>query len=382
MTVRSPRSAAATAVFRTTVTGVALVGLLCGLLTGCTPGAAPGPSGSPVGTASSAVAAGPQSVPRGTPATIASGLQSPWSIVFLGPTALVSERDTGRILELRADVPAREVGTLRDVVHGGEGGLLGLTVDPEGRLYAYSTGPHGNRIQRFALTGGPGSYALGASETILDRLPSGGIHNGGRIAFGPDGMLYAGVGDTGQSGLAQDPASLGGKILRLTPDGAVPPDNPFPGSPVYSLGHRNVQGLAWAEDGTMFATEFGQNAWDELNIIVPGGNYGWPTVEGRGGTARGFRDPVQQWRPDQASPSGLTRAGGTLYVANLRGQVLRGIPISAQDTSTDYYRSGYGRLRDVTVAPDGRLWLLTDNTDGRGTPGPDDDRILAVDLGA
>ncbi|WOP17742.1 PQQ-dependent sugar dehydrogenase [Raineyella sp. LH-20] len=387
MTVRSTRAVTTSIPLRPTVAGVALVALFAGLLAGCTP-RTPGASDTPLTTPSTKVTASPSSgqagalVPRGRPATVTSGLDAPWSIVFVDGVTLVSERDTGRILEIGADGSHREVGTVPGVVHGGEGGLLGLAVDPQRRLYVYSTGQHGNRIQRFPLTGAAGSLGLGRPvETVLDHLPSGGIHNGGRIAFGPDGMLYAGVGDSGQNTLAQDRTSLGGKILRMTPDGAVPPDNPFAGSLIWSYGHRNVQGLAWAGDGTMFATEFGQNTWDELNVIVPGGNYGWPVVEGRGGTDRGFRDPVQQWRTDQASPSGLARAGDTLFIANLRGQVLRTVPVASPGTATDHYRGTYGRLRDVTVAPDGRLWILTNNTDGRGTPAADDDRILAVDLG-
>ncbi|QGF24287.1 PQQ-dependent sugar dehydrogenase [Raineyella fluvialis] len=368
MTIRSRRSV------RPGVRAAAfLVVALIVFLVGCT---TPGAPSTPAPESTTAEA------PRGEPQVIASRLQSPWSIAFAGRTALVSERDSGRIVELLTDGSHREVGSVPGVVHGGEGGLLGLAVDSQNRLYAYSTGPNGNRIQRFGLTGTPGSYGLGPAQTLLDHLPSGAIHNGGRLAFGPDGMLYAGVGDTGNGALAQDLGSLGGKILRMTPDGTVPHDNPFPGSLVYSYGHRNVEGLAWTADGQMFASELGLNTWDELNVIVAGGNYGWPVVEGRGGTDRGFRDPVQQWHPGDASPSGLTRIGGTLFLATLRGQVLRAIPVAAPSTSTPYYDHTYGRLRDVTAAPDGRLWILTDNTDGRGSPGPDDDRILAVDLGA
>ena len=262
---------------------------------------------------------------------------------------------------------------------GSEGGLLGLAVDRHRRLYVYSTGQRGNRIQRFTLTGGPGSYGLGEVETILDDLPSAGYHNGGRIVFGPDGMLYAAVGDAGRRATAQDLDSLGGKILRMTPDGDAPDDNPFPDSLVYSFGHRNVQGMAWAPDGTMFATEFGQNTWDELNVITPGGNYGWPEVEGAAAN-ESYIDPVQQWEPSAASPSGMTAVGGTLFLANLRGEVLHAVPIADPTTSTQFYARTYGRIRDVTLAPDGRLWFTTNNTDGRGTPSPGDDRILGVGL--
>jgi glucose/arabinose dehydrogenase len=311
---------------------------------------------------------------------MATGLDAPWSIVFLSDgTALVSERDSDRILELDEAGGAREVGVVGGVTGSGEGGLLGLAVDEDDSLYAYSTGADGNRIQRFDLDGEPGSLSLGEPETILGGIPSASYHDGGRIAFGPDGMLYATAGDAGGRSNAQDPESLAGKILRMTPDGAVPADNPFPDSFVYSLGHRNPQGIAWAEDGTFFATEFGQDTWDELNIIEPGKNYGWPEVEGITGGDE-YTDPEQQWSPDDASPSGMAIIGDTLYLANLRGQVLRTVDASTPTDFADLVAGEYGRLRDAVAAPDGSLWILTNNTDGRGTPGEDDDRIVRIPL--
>jgi glucose/arabinose dehydrogenase len=309
---------------------------------------------------------------------VVTGLDAPWSVAFVGDTALVSERDSGRVLEVLDGGSTREVATI-DAEHGGEGGLLGLAV-AGGQLFAYSTGPDGNRIQRFPLTGGAGSFGLGSPTTVIDGLPSAGIHNGGRLAFGPDGMLYASAGDAGQADRAQDLDYLGGKILRMTPDGGVPADNPFPGSPVWTLGHRNVQGLAWTADGTMYASEFGQNTWDELNRITPGSNYGWPVVEGIAGRA-GYVDPLQQWPTSEASPSGLAAVQGTLFLANLRGQVLRAVPVADPSTATALYDGTYGRLRAVTVAPDGSLWIVTNNTDGRGSPRSGDDRILRVEVG-
>ncbi|GAA1466814.1 PQQ-dependent sugar dehydrogenase [Microbacterium thalassium] len=311
--------------------------------------------------------------------TVTTDLAAPWSVAFLSDgTPLVSERDTARILELAADGSAREVGVVAGVQNAGEAGLLGLAVDDADRLYAYSTASDGNRIQRFTLSGQPGSLALGEPETIIERMPAARNHDGGRIAFGPDGMLYVTVGDAGDRASAQDLDVLAGKILRMTPDGAVPDDNPFTGSLVYSYGHRNPQGLAWTEDGTLFAAEFGQDTWDELNIIEPGANYGWPEVEGAAGRDE-FVDPVQQWNPDDASPSGMARLGDTLYIANLRGRVLRAVPIADPTTHTDWFSGEYGRLRAAEVAPDGSLWVLTNNTDGRGSPTPGDDRILRIE---
>ncbi|MHA7283282.1 PQQ-dependent sugar dehydrogenase [Arthrobacter sp. TMS2-4] len=311
------------------------------------------------------------------PATVVRGLDAPWSVVFAGKAILVSERDSARILEVLDDGSSRVAGTVEGVAGAGEGGLLGLAVDDGRQLYVYSTAADGNRIQRFALGGTPGGLELGEPETLLDGIPVASYHNGGRLAFGPDGMLYATTGDAGRPDTAQDRASLGGKILRMTPDGDAPDDNPFPGSLTYSYGHRNPQGLAWSDDGTMFATEFGQNTWDELNVITPGANYGWPAVEGRAGEA-GFTDPVQQWAPGIASPSGMTSLDGTLYIANLRGEVLRTVPASEPGRSMDYFTGDYGRLRDVAVGPDGDLWILTGNTDGRGDPSDEDDRLLRL----
>jgi glucose/arabinose dehydrogenase len=319
-------------------------------------------------------------VPVGDPTTLATGLVTPWSVAFVDGTAFVSERDTGNILELSGGA-SRVVGTVPGVVPRGESGLLGIAVDSERRLYAYSTGADGNRIHRFDLTGTPGAFGLGAGETVLEGIPAASYHDGGRIAFGPDGMLYATTGDAGLRDAAQDLDSLAGKILRMTPDGAVPADNPFSGSFVYSFGHRNPQGLAWADDGTLFAAEFGQDTWDELNIIEAGGNYGWPAAEGIAGDPE-FVDPVQQWTPDRASPSGIAVVGGTVFIANLRGQTLRAIPVADPTTSTDHFAGTYGRIRHAAEAPDGTLWMLTSNTDGYGDgPRDGDDRLLSVPLG-
>ena len=323
---------------------------------------------------------------------IATGLDAPWAITFVGSSALMSERDTGKIIERTVDGKVRVAGVVPGVHHGGEGGLLGIVTRPQtadtgfksagnisAELFVYSTGTSGNRIQRFELSGQPGALSLGQGTTLVDQIPAAGNHNGGRLAFGPDSMLYATTGDAGQGQSSQDLDSLAGKILRMTPNGEVPTDNPFPGSLVFSYGHRNPQGLSWAPDGTMFASEFGQNTWDELNIIRAGSNYGWPIVEGITGSDQ-FVDPVQQWNPSQASPSGMAQTGNTLFIANLRGQTLRAVHLATLDQETSFFNSEYGRIRDVVAAPDGLLWFLTNNTDGRGAPNDGDDKLISVEL--
>jgi len=306
--------------------------------------------------------------------TVARDLEAPWGLAFLPDGgALVSERDSGRILRVRPGAESEEVATVPGVAPRGEGGLLGVAVSPDYQrdrlVYAYLSTTDDNRIVRFRV-----GEAL---QVLVAGIPRAAIHNGGRIAFGPDGMLYAGTGDASDGRNAQDPGSLGGKILRLRPDGGVPDDNPFPGSPVWSLGHRNVQGLAWDADGRLFATEFGQNRVDEINLVERGGNYGWPEVEGNGGGDR-FRDPVVTWPTAQASPSGATIAGGTLYAAALRGERLWSVPLDGGRAGQPraLLVGAYGRLRHVAVAAGGSLWVLTSNRDGRGDPSADDDRVL------
>ncbi|MFJ4222823.1 PQQ-dependent sugar dehydrogenase [Microbacterium sp. NPDC089695] len=316
--------------------------------------------------------------PASAPATeaIVQGLDAPWSIAFHDGTALVSERDSARIVEIGDDGSTREVAVIDGVVPGGEGGLLGLAVHDD-ELFAYLTADGENRVERREIRGEPGALTLGDATVVIDGIPAARTHNGGRLAFGPDGMLYVTTGDAGDRDSAQDLDALSGKILRLTPDGAVPDDNPFAGSPVYTSGHRNPQGIAWDADGTMYASEFGQDTWDELNVIEPGGDYGWPEVEGIAGDER-YIDPVQQWTPDEASPSGIAVAGGSILIANLRGERLRMVPLDDLSTSTESDTGGLGRLRDVVVTPGGGVWVLTNNTDGRGTPRDGDDRIVPV----
>lgn len=364
------------------------------LLAGCASGPESGPvvnppSGSAVPSPTEPPASRPPVVtPTGTPEVIADGLDAPWSVVRLPDGGvLVSERDSGRIVEVLEDGSLREAGVVDGVASGGEGGLLGLAHLPgdaaggEGdALYAYFSTDSDNRVVRMPLTGAAGDLRVGEPEPILTGIPRGGNHNGGRLAFGPDGFLYVTTGDAGDRGASQDLDSLGGKILRMTPGGEPAPDNPFD-SLVFTLGHRNVQGIAWDSAGGMWAAEFGQNTWDELNRIVPGGNYGWPEVEGRGDDAR-FVDPTVQWPTAEASPSGIAVVGDTVVIAALRGERLwwaspaAGSPTDVVDT----YVGEYGRFRDVVPGPDGELWALTSNTDGRGSPREGDDRLLRIPL--
>jgi len=311
--------------------------------------------------------------------TLVSGLAAPWSVVPLeGGSVLISERDSARIHEVSADGAVRELMTVPGVVPGGEGGLLGLAVHDD-TLFIYFTAANDNRVLRGALSGEPGALQVGELSEVITGIPKARTHNGGRLLIGPDETLYVTTGDAQVLDASQDVDSLAGKILRLELDGTVPADNPFDGSPVYSLGHRNPQGIAFDRDGQLWAAEFGQNTWDELNLIEPGGNYGWPLVEGIGGDER-FIDPVQQWATDVASPSGLGIAGDTLYLAALRGQRLLAVDIANPGESTELFVGEYGRIRDALLGSDGRLWFLTNNTDGRGSPGADDDRLLAVEL--
>jgi glucose/arabinose dehydrogenase len=311
------------------------------------------------------------------PEVVASGLNTPWGLAFLPDgSALVGERNSARLLQLRPGQPPQVIGTVPGVQASNEGGLLGLAVSPnyaqDQWVYAYYSTATDNRIVRFRLN------AIQNQEVILSGLGRGFIHDGGRIAFGPDGMLYAGVGDAGNTANAQNLQSLNGKILRMTPTGGVPADNPFGNSLVWSLGHRNVQGLAWDAQGRMWASEFGQNTWDELNQIVPGGNYGWPTVEGMANNPQ-FRNPAAVWTPAEASPSGLAFANDTLFMAALRGQRLWTVPVNANGTvgtPVAELQGQYGRLRTVARGPDGWLWVTTSNRDGRGNPSATDDRVL------
>jgi glucose/arabinose dehydrogenase len=314
--------------------------------------------------------------------TVARNLSVPWGIDFLpDDTAIVTERDTRRVLAI-ADGNVRQVGLIEAAAPQGEAGLLGVAVSPDfaddRTIFFYVSTAEDNRIVRTTYRNG----RLGTPEVVLDGIPNGFIHDGGRLQFGPDGYLYASTGETGAPELAPDRNSLGGKILRITPDGKPAPGNPDPSSPIWSLGHRNVQGLAFDDDDNLWASEFGESTFDELNLIRKGGNYGWPTFEGRGDDP-GLTNPQVVWNTSEASPSGLAYLDGRLWLGALQGERLWRIDVDNGRASdpTDFFVGRYGRLRTVVVAPDGNLWVSTSNRDGRATPGPDDDQIIVVDPG-
>ncbi|MDH6219414.1 PQQ-dependent sugar dehydrogenase [Streptomyces pseudovenezuelae] len=321
--------------------------------------------------------------------TVTTGLNSPWGLAPLPEgDLLVSSRDKGTITRVDGKSGKKtELGEVAGVSPAGEGGLLGIALSPDyasdHMIYAYFTSASDNRIVRVLYDEKkPADEQLGAPDTIFKGIPKGYIHNGGRIAFGPDKMLYAGTGESGERGLSQDKKSLGGKILRLTPEGDPAPGNPFPNSPVYSYGHRNVQGLTWDPEQRLFASEFGQDTWDELNAIKPGGDYGWPIAEGKSGDAK-FQNPIAQWHTDEASPSGAAYAQGSIWMAGLKGQRLWRIPLKGTEASAapqSFLDGKYGRLRTVVSAGGDKLWLTTSNTDGRGDPKSGDDRILELEV--
>ena len=350
---------------------------------GTTPSASPSPSETAerlrlsVGLS----AASPSPSRSATPkviGTVAKGLEVPWGIAFLpDKTALVTERDSGRVYRIGNGKVTR-VGEVQEARANGEGGLLGVAVSPsydtDHRVFFYASAQDDNRVLRTTFRDG----RLGAMTPIVTGIPLGGNHDGGRMIFGPDGMLYVSTGESGQPDLAQDKSSLGGKILRVTQDGDPAPGNPFPGSRIWSYGHRNVQGLAFVGK-QLWASEFGQDTWDELNRIEPGKNYGWPAQEGKGGEPK-YVDPQVQWRTDDASPSGLAYLDGRLWLGALHGARLWRIEVNGTKAGADkaFFIGKYGRMRTVVAAPDGNLWVTTSNRDGRGTPAAGDDRILLV----
>jgi glucose/arabinose dehydrogenase len=311
---------------------------------------------------------------------LARDLRVPWGLAFLpNGDALVGERSSGRVHRVSRRGGRRLEG--RVSVDGiGEGGLLGIALHPRFRInrwgYFYVTRDGTNRIVRRQYRGGE----LGRAQTVLAGIPAGNVHNGGRLRFGPDGLLYAGTGDSGEPRLSQDRRSLAGKILRVTPRGGVAAGNPF-GRPVWSLGHRNVQGIDWDGRGRMWASELGQSTRDELNRIRPGRNYGWPRVEGGDGPGP-FADPFVVWSNERCSPSGIATAAGRVWVGALRGECLWSVRLYGPNRGRKvrHLVGRFGRIRTVEHAPDGSLWITTSNNDGAHDAAPRDDRVIRLRL--
>ncbi len=352
-----------------------------------TPPTTPSPTASATATGSPAPAVGGLRVTD----TVATGINVPWGFVLLPDRSLlVASRDTYQIHRIDPATGTKTLaGTVPGVVSnkdaGGEAGLLGLALSPhyatDRLVYAYYSTAHDNRIAHLSYDPSqPAGKQLGAPQSILTGVPLGVHHNGGRIAFGPDGLLYAGTGEAGDTALAQDRSSLGGKILRMTPAGKPPSGNPFPGSVVYTYGHRNVQGLAWDPQGRLWASEFGDREADELNLILPGRNYGWPATQGRTSNPK-YTGPVAQFGTEDDSPSGIAYAAGCIWMAGLKGERLWRIPLDGTKTAAapqSFLDGTYGRLRSVLADTDGTLLVTTSNTDGRGTARTGDDRILRL----
>ena len=360
--------------------------------TGCSGAASPVPATARYPTRSGAVL---------EVTTFVSGLQVPWSLAFTSPSRLLVTERPGRVRIVQDGVlRARPLATLDDVEAKGESGLMGITLAPDYETsrdiflcYAYDTRDGtADRVVRFRDDGS----ALSEKRVLIEGIPAAQYHAGCRLRFGPDRKLYVTTGDATQGRIAQDLSSLGGKTLRLNRDGSFPGDNPFPGSPVFSYGHRNSQGLDWdPRSGLLVETEHGPSGFDgpgggdEVNLVEAGKNYGWPIVHHRESHA-GMESPILEYTPAVA-PSGASFSVGALlptfrgdfFFATLRGERLIRVRFDPKDPrrvleTEEYFRDFYGRLRDVVSGPDGALYVTTSNRDGRGQPRPGDDRILRI----
>ncbi len=318
--------------------------------------------------------------------TLAEGLMIPWDLAFLPDGRFLVTERPGRVILLPESTVALNLSAVRAV---GEGGLLGIALDPDfvdnAYVYLYYTYGSGtatrNRVSRFVFA----NDRLTGETVIVDALPGATIHNGGRIRFGPDGKLYICAGDAAAPERAQDPEDPAGKILRYEKDGSIPADNPVAGSPIYSLGHRNPQGLAWHPGtGDLYASEHGPARQDEINRIAAGVNYGWPTVTCADGHA-GYQAPVACYADFTLAPSGMDfltlpdMIETSLYVAGLRGNMIRRLDFAADG---ELIREGtlfteWGRLR-LVIQHENALYVLTNNRDGRGTPQSGDDRLIRI----
>lgn len=317
-------------------------------------------------------------------AVLATGLEIPWSLDIMPDGGILLTERPGRVrlVDPRQGLTDEAVLEIEEVRHIGEGGLLGLALHPDfadNRLvYLYYTYDHGSGVANKVVAYTLANRSMAKAETIIAGIPGARTHNGGRIKFGPDGLLYIATGDAAVPELAQDRDSLAGKILRLRDDGAIPADNPFADSPVYSYGHRNPQGLAWDGDGNLWSTEHGPVARDEINLIEPGHNYGWPVIRGDE-KAPGLESPVLHSGRDTWAPSGADILDDSMYFAGLRGRALYRFNLDRRNPAlTPYLEGDFGRLRDVVAGPGGLLYVLTSNRDGRGVAAGDDDLVLVV----
>jgi glucose/arabinose dehydrogenase len=379
-------------------------------------------TGSTAGTSSAPSAPAPTNFSQGSPdpsrtddetvsvSTLVRNVDIPWGVTFLpGGAALVTERRTLRILRIGpehqadGDLAKTEVATITEANSDNEGGLLGIAASPnfarDQTIFVMYTTNVDNRIAKLRLGQRP--------EPIVTGIPLAGIHDGGRLMFGPDGYLYATTGDATRGENAQQVGDLGGKILRMTAEGTPAPGNPFPDSLVWSYGHRNPEGLAWDRDGNMFVADIGDALWDELDIVRPGQNYGWPKVEGIK-TNSEYINPIVAWHPEVGVGAGVAIQDRVAVVACLRGQRIYLVHLAAPfvdgpgqqrvadafpggpvqwrpdagvvDQPTEALTGKYGRLRTAINAPDGSIWLTTSNRDGRNDKGPslEDDRILRL----
>ncbi|OZM55991.1 hypothetical protein CIB95_14185 [Lottiidibacillus patelloidae] len=309
---------------------------------------------------------------------VITNLQVPWEIAKVGNTFYITER-AGFIVENSGNNVSRlKVNFKKQLSQQGEGGLLGFQLAPSSTNegFIYYTYIDGSSIFNSVAKVERRANEWIETATLLDRIPGAVIHNGGRIKIGPDGMLYVTTGDAAQKNSAQNLNSLAGKILRMTLNGQVPNDNPYRGSYVYSYGHRNPQGLAWNETGTkLYASEHGPIGFDEINEIVPGGNYGWPIIKGNEKRPKMitplFHSGSKTW-----APAGMFYKNGELYVATLRGSQI--LAFNVEEKTVESLFSGVGRIRDIYIE-NKKTYIITSNKDGRGNPTPKDDRFIMIE---
>src|SRR3990172_5019759 len=340
------------------------------------------PPAPPLGSTLPAGTAPPEDAPLA--ASVAKDLEIPWALDFLPDRSIVFTERPGRvrIIATGRGLLPQPLLEIPQVAHVGEGGLLGIAVHPDFTrnqfIYVYYTYREGNTLANRLVRYREQGDSLTDATIIISGIPGASIHDGGRIKFGWEGYVYIAAGDASIPELAQDLESLAGKILRIKDDGSIPADNPFPGSPVYSFGHRNPEGLAWDNLGRLWATEHGSSATDELNLVLPGRNYGWPIIRGDG-KSPGMESPVIHSGSDTWAPSGIAFWNGSLFFGGLRGQSLFQAPLDSQLPSLERHLNGsFGRLREVVLGPDGFLYITTSNRDGRGVPAVADDQIIMV----